>query len=166
MLQRAAKFEQVIPVYIFDDREFPETSFGFTKTGSHRTQFLLETVQNLYQNLGAIGSDLILRQGQLQEILNKLVSHHQVDTIFASKEVTSGEVATEKGFRENTNANLDLVWKRTLFHRDDILYEPSSIPKVFTNFRKQCEEKSKVQECVAAPQSLPLPEINEVGKIW
>ena len=154
-LCRAAEYERVIPVYIFDPRWFGETSFGFPKTGPHRCRFLIETVENLRSKLQALGSNLIVRMGKAEEILSTLVSEVDAEVIFAQKEVTSEEVAIERAVGESCEAELSFVRGMTLYHPDDIPYEADGIPKVFTNFRKQLEKKSEVRECYAAPASLP-----------
>jgi deoxyribodipyrimidine photo-lyase len=164
-LQRASQFDQVIPVYIFDPRQFSSTSFGFPKTGPHRTLFLLETVNELREELRNIGSDLVVRQGTTEEELEELTNRHNVDTIFAQKEITSEEVAVEQAVESSLKADLKFIWGHTLFHRDDIPYEPDGIPKVFTNFRKQCEKKADIRECYPTPQSLPPNPENDSGVI-
>ena len=63
------KTTNVFPVYIFDPRQFEELSLGFAKTGWFRTQFLIESVQNLRKNLQSISSGLIVRVGKPEEIL-------------------------------------------------------------------------------------------------
>ena len=164
-IRKAAEFEQVIPVYIFDSHHFSETDFGFPKTGPHRTRFLLETIKNLRDNLQVIGSDLIVRRGKPEQELQELVSRYQVDTIVAQKEVTSEEISTEEAVRESVAAELDFVWGHTLYHREDIPYEADDIPKVFTNFRKQCEKRSEVRECLPKPESLAPHGVKDTGEI-
>ncbi|MEM6348542.1 MAG: deoxyribodipyrimidine photo-lyase, partial [Bacteroidota bacterium] len=64
-LQQAMEHtREVIPVYCLDPRQFEETSFGFSKTGSFRAKFLLESLQDLRNRLRSKGSDLIVVQGK------------------------------------------------------------------------------------------------------
>ena len=56
-------------------------------------------------------------------------------------------------------------WGTTLFHPDDLPFEISQIPEVFTNFRKQVERQSTVQPTLPTPTKLPpLPEV-EPGEL-
>jgi len=49
--------DEVIPVFVFDDRIFrSKTKFGFEKTGAHRTQFIIESVEALRTSLQELGS--------------------------------------------------------------------------------------------------------------
>jgi len=164
-LYRASQFDRVIAVFVFDLRQFSTTSFGFPKTGAHRTRFLLETVTELRKRLRNIGSELVIRQGAPEEELQELAARHNVDTVFAQKEVTAEEVAVEQAVESSLTADLQLIWGHTLFHRDDIPYEADGIPKVFTNFRKQCEKKADIRECYPTPQSLPPNPEEEPGSI-
>ncbi|MDZ7681219.1 MAG: deoxyribodipyrimidine photo-lyase [Fodinibius sp.] len=142
-LHKAAQFDEVIPVYVFDPRQFSTTSFGFPKTGPHRTRFLLETVDHLRESLRDIGSELVIRHGTCEEELPETgCSSISVDTVFAQKEITAEEIAVEQAVEASLQADLQFIWGHTLLHRDDIPYEPGGIPKVFTNFRKQCEKKA------------------------
>lgn len=62
----------LIPLYCLDPRHFGQTAFGFPKTGSFRAQFLLESLADLRQQLRARGSDLVIRQGQPEQVIPAL----------------------------------------------------------------------------------------------
>ena len=67
--------EEVIPVYIFDERVFMgKTKFGFPKTGAHRAQFIIDSVKDLRQSLKDLGCNLLVRVGKPEEILFKLAN--------------------------------------------------------------------------------------------
>jgi deoxyribodipyrimidine photo-lyase len=51
--------DEIVPVYCFDESHFKKTEFGFQKTGNFRAQFLLESLQDLDENLRAIRFRLI-----------------------------------------------------------------------------------------------------------
>ena len=42
---------QVVPVYCFDPRHYGTTPWGVKKTGDYRAKFLLESINDLKQNL-------------------------------------------------------------------------------------------------------------------
>ena len=44
--------DQIIPVYCFDEKHYQTTEFGFSKTGSIRAKFLLESLINLELTTG------------------------------------------------------------------------------------------------------------------
>ena len=94
-LLKATKAGNIIPVYVFDERQFNKTSLGFKRTGAFRAKFLLESVEDLRNNLRKIGSDLIIRVGKPEEILAKMADEWQAAAVYASKEVTQEETTVE-----------------------------------------------------------------------
>lgn len=164
-LKKASEEGDILPVYCFDPRHFAKTTFGFRKTGPYRSHFLIESVKNLRKNLRDIGGDLIVRKGKPEEVLPDLIAEQDVDTVFAHKEVTREEAEVEENLKNNTDAEIRFYRGATLFHPDDIPYEADSIPKVFTNFRKQVEKKSNVRELATSPVPLKLIPGVEPGTI-
>ena len=159
---------EIIPVYCFDDRLFGETSFGFPKTGNYRAQFLLESVADLRNSLQKLGSNLIVRRGLPEEIIPAIAEQLKVDRVSYSKEVTSEEKRVEKKLRQALSAKnikVDTYWEATLYLPEDLPFGIKETPELYTNFRKQVEKKSEINQAIAAPTKLPpLPEI-EPGDI-
>lgn len=60
---------QVVPLYCFDPRHYGTTPYGSKKTGDYRAKFLLESVQDLRQQLLSIGSNLLIHMGSAEEAL-------------------------------------------------------------------------------------------------
>ena len=56
-------------MYCFDPRHYMTTPWGNPKTGNFRAKFLLESVLDLKESLRRIGSDLIIKYGQPEDIL-------------------------------------------------------------------------------------------------
>ncbi len=159
---------RVIPVYCFDPRQFGQTSFGFSRTGPIRAQFLLESVADLRQSLRSLGSDLIVRSGKPEVVIPELAQQLQISTVHYSREATSEEVGVDRRLEsalKQQGISLRSFWGSTLFHPDDLPFEISQIPELFTNFRKQVERQSTVQPTLPTPtELLPLPEV-EVGEL-
>ncbi|MEL6157704.1 MAG: DASH family cryptochrome [Cyanobacteria bacterium J06627_32] len=163
------KKAQVIPVYCFDPRQFGETPFGFPKTGAYRAQFLLETVADLRASLNALGSDLIIRRGKPEDEIPALAEAIKADAVYWHEEVTAEEVSVERGVEAvlgKRKISSEVYWGATLYHPDDLPFETSKLPEVFTQFRKAVEKGSQVFPPFAAPDTLPpLPADVEPGKI-
>ena len=158
----------IIPLYCFDARSFGETSFGFPKTGSYRAQFLIESVADLRSSLQKLGSNLVVRRGLPEEIIPAIAKELKVDQVSFSKEVTSEEKQVEKKLRKAlsaSNIKIATYWEATLYLPEDLPFGIKETPELYTNFRKQVEKKSEINQAISAPEKLPsLPEI-EVGKI-
>ena len=122
-------FGKVIPIYCFDDAHFETTSYGFKKTGSFRTQFLFESLQNLDLNLRALGSGLIIVKGNPEVEIPKIAKHYRVQKVFAKREVAFEEKQTEKKVQEELfklRCELETFSTSTLYHAEDL---PFSINK-------------------------------------
>jgi deoxyribodipyrimidine photo-lyase len=157
-----------IPLYCFDDRQFSRTSFGFPKTGNYRAQFLLESVTDLRNSLEKLGSNLIVRRGLPEKIIPQMVKELNIDLVYAPKEVTSEETQVEKAIERKLTAikiSVKYFWESTLYLPKDLPFEIENLPELYTNFRKQVEQKASIRSTINAPKTLPpLPNI-ELGTI-
>jgi deoxyribodipyrimidine photo-lyase len=161
---RRNKTADVVPVFCYDPRWFCESKFrsGSVKTGPYRAQFLMESVQNLKENLLRIGSDLIVASGPPEDHIPKLVPQGWSCTVYAQKEVTSEEIAAEKAVKNALPrfSSLELVWGSTLYHVDDLNFDVyHAMPTVFTPFRQKVENGATVR------QTLPSPANGDLGRI-
>ncbi|MBZ8180195.1 DASH family cryptochrome [Oscillatoria salina] len=155
---------QIIPFYCFDSRDYGKTSYGFPKTGSYRAQFIIESVTDLRNSLQQLSSNLIIRQGLPEIVIPEIVKQLKIDLVYYHEEVTTEELAVET---ELDKLGVDLVafWGATLHHIDDLPFEISNTPEIYTQFRKQVEKSSIVNPPFPPPKTLPqLPEI-EPGAI-
>ena len=166
--EAVAQGAEIIPVYCFDDRHFGETSFGFDKTGSYRAQFLIESVTDLRASLQKLGSNLVVRRGLPEEEILAIAEQMQVDSVSYSQEVTSEEKRVEKKLRQALaakNIKVNTYWEATLYLPEDLPFSIQQTPELYTNFRKQVEKKSEINESIPAPKKLPtLPKI-DLGEI-
>jgi len=158
----------VVPLYCFDPDHFRETwNFKFPKTGPHRSKFIVESVQNLKENLNKKKSDLIIEIANPVDSVKRIVEHCKntkapVRNVVYQKEVTYEEVQVEssiKYFCESQNINILEMWGSTMYHQLDLPFKNrNSIPDTYTQFRKEVESKSKVRQVLAMPDTLkPLP---------
>jgi deoxyribodipyrimidine photo-lyase len=169
LLDRALKEKaEIIPLYCFDRRHFATTSYGFPKTGSFRAQFLIESVEDLRRSLQKLGSNLIVRVGLTEEVIDRLVRELNIDTIYYPQEVTAEELQIENKLKENlkaSNIKITSFWDATLYHPDSLPFKIGQLPELFTSFRKEVEKKSAVDETITTPKQLPsLPNI-DMGEI-
>ena len=152
---------QVLPVYIFDPRQFRElAAIGVKKTGIFRTNFLLECVADLRASLRARGADLIIRVGDATRILADLAEETDAQAIYASKEVTSEETDVESALSKRLkplNIDLELFWTSTLYHVRDLPFEVAKLPDVFTQFRGRVEKYAQVRDLVPTPDAVRMP---------
>jgi deoxyribodipyrimidine photo-lyase len=167
-LHQALKQATVIPVYCFDPRQFGETAFGFAKTGTFRAQFLLESAIDLRQSFQALGSNLVLRWGQPEQVISALVKTLQVSAVHYHREATAEETQVEAALAQALQmqkVRFVGFWGHTLYHPDDLPFQLSNVPELFTAFRKQVEQQSTINPGFPVPSQLPaLPPEIEPGE--
>lgn len=157
--------QNIIPFYCFEETEFKKTAFGFDKTGNFRAQFLIESVQNLRENLQILDSNLVVRIGDTAESIAQIMTKVEVDKIYAFKDIHSEEIAVQNQV-EMLGVEVDYCFGSTLFHINDLPHTYQKTPDVFTQFRKGVEKKSEVREEFEVPTSLPKINSNvDEGKI-
>ena len=155
----------VIPVYCLDPRFHDNTTFGFCKTGVHRTKFLLESLRDLRQNLQRIGGDLIVCREDPAVIIPQLVRKFNASEIHFHDEVTHEEVMCEKQVIAALDDNVEICryWGSTLMHDEDL---PRDIYlQTFSKFRNCVEKKCSVRKTLPTPQKITTPQIDDSGEI-
>ena len=165
LVKAIAQNDQVIPVYCFDDSHFETTVYGFKKTGSFRTQFLLESLKDLDNNLRKLGSGLVILKGKPEIEILKIVQEYKGKKVFAKREVAFEEKQTEKSVQAalfKLRCELETFSTSTLYHAEDLPFSIKNIPDVFTNFRKKTEKESKIRGSFDKPEKMNSPEIPEM----
>jgi len=96
----------IVPLYCFDPNHFKGTwHFNFAKTGIHRAKFMLQSVENLKQNLQNHGSDLVTGNVQPIESIKRIVEYCQtiscpVHSVVYQKEVCYEEINVENDIKK------------------------------------------------------------------
>ncbi|WP_395047971.1 DASH family cryptochrome [Flavobacterium sp.] len=162
LIKAILQSEQIIPVYCFDDSHFENTKYGFKKTGSFRTQFLLESLQDLDNNLRAIGSGLLIIKGKPEVEIPKIVQKYKARKVFAKREVSFEEKQTEKRVQDELfklRCELETFSTSTLYHAEDLPFSIKNIPDIFTNFRKKTEQDATIRAVFKKPENINSPSI-------
>jgi deoxyribodipyrimidine photo-lyase len=155
-----------IMVYCLDPRQFGPAAFGFAKTGAFRSQFLIESLANLRENLQKLGSDLVIRLGLPEDILPGLVAETKASAVYFHEEVGSEEVQVELAMEALVGVECYAYWGHTLYSLDDLPFDVMDVPELFTKFRKTVESEADIERAILAPKQLPpLPEGLEPGPL-
>uniref|UniRef100_A0A0B7B3L3 Cryptochrome DASH n=2 Tax=Arion vulgaris TaxID=1028688 RepID=A0A0B7B3L3_9EUPU len=162
--------DELIPLYCFDPQHFEGTyHYGFPKTGSHRLGFLLDSITDLRGRLISLGSDLVVRLGKPEQVIADLIKTLNLGTdtvVVLQKEVTDEEVKVENGIRKNCRVQLITTWGQTLYHLEDLPFQPKHLPDIYTQFRTKVENKVPIRKCINLPGKLkPLPTGLSIGEL-
>lgn len=136
--------DEIIPVYIFDDRVFrSKTKFGFPKTGQHRARFIIESVQDLRDNLKKLNSNLIVRSGITEDIIFDIAQEYKANIVLCNRERTQEEVDVQ----DNLEKKLWTIGREVRYYRGKMLYYTADLPfpvthtpDNFASFRKEVEK--------------------------
>ncbi len=155
LLRALEENDELVPVFVFDERWWAEDRWGFRKTGAHRTRFLLESVAALAAALERLGAGLHIAKGSTVETISALAKTYECTVVYAQAEHTREELELE----EAVAAVLPLVLEEgsTLFHPEDLPMEVQDLPDIFSQFRRKAEKYGKVRPVIAEPDHLPAP---------
>ena len=143
--------ENTLAVYCFDPKQFKKDRFGFKKTERFRAHFLIETIQELKENLAEFNIPLFVYCKQPKEIIPQLIAEHNVNKVYLQKEWTYEENKVLHSVKSNVKSVVEFVetFDQFLIHPEDLPYDSySDIPKVFTQWRKKCEKETHIRELV------------------
>lgn len=157
---------EIIPVYIFDQRVFMGTTkYGFKKTDKYRAKFIIDSVIDLKGRLKALGSDLYIRIGNAEDELFKLALEFKSNWIFCNRERTQEEVLVQDSLeRKLWSIGQEIRYTRgkMLFYTSDLPFPVTHTPDIFTQFRKEVEKFIPIREPLACPTSTFSPLSTEI----
>jgi deoxyribodipyrimidine photo-lyase len=160
--------QEVVPVYVFDPRQFEKTKFGFRRAGALRAQFLLETVLDLRTRLREKGGDLLIRVGEPEKIIAQLAEEFSAQYIYTSKEIAPDETSVETSLSKNIkvmNVDIKLFWMTTLGSAADLPFSIAKLPIDFPEFHEKMKAGLKVKSVLPEPEKVNLPQEYEAGII-
>ncbi len=158
---------QVALVYCIDPRQFGRLPSGVPKTGAFRAQFLIESLTALRESCRKIGGELVLRSGKPETLLPALARELGADRVYFHEEVSSEETSVEADVDaalSDIGVRLEGCWGHSLFHSDDLPFDLTSLPDVFTTFRKLVERDATVRAPFPSPMKLQSPSV-DAGEI-
>ena len=145
------KHDKVIGLVLIADFWLKETAFGFKKMEVFRARFLIETIEDLRQELKTLNIPLIVKVDDGTS-LKQLCDQYQITDLYMQEEWTKEEVDQEKNIPDTVIVHKS--YSQFLFHPDDLPFAIENLPKIFTVFRKACEKNSTVRPCTPKPTKL------------
>lgn len=135
-----------LAVYIFDKTFFSSTQYDFKKIGKFRTQFLLETVLDLENNLKQKNIPFLKKFGQTKDIFKQISKDFEVKKIFFQREWTKEEIELKNQIKPIFP---DVKWVKSysqlLLETHFVKEKLDKIPLLFTTFRQKIEKDLKIR---------------------
>lgn len=152
--------QKVIGVYCFDPKYFETNKYGFKITEKYRARFLIETIKDLKNQLDLLNIDLLVYNDKPEVILPQICNTYNVSDIYLQNDWTKDEMATENAVKSKLeHINFHKIYNQLLFHPEDINFEISKTPQVFTVFRKKLEKYVTIRE---EENIHPMPASNRI----
>ncbi|RBQ10430.1 DASH family cryptochrome [Pedobacter miscanthi] len=168
LVEAIAKSDSILPVYILDRRSFGETKYGTLKTGNIRAQFILQSVLGLRNALKQIGGNLLIAEGNPEDIIPQLVQEYEITEVYHHREVAREETHVST-LVENAlwklRINLKHFIGHTLYNKEDLPFPIKDIPDAFNQFKKKIERDSIIKPCFAAPDRINVAEVIDWGTL-
>ncbi|WP_342087898.1 deoxyribodipyrimidine photo-lyase [Dyadobacter sp. OTU695] len=168
LFSAVAAADEILPVYVFDARQFEKTKLGFRRTGALRGRFLIEAVSELRENIRQKGGDLLIRSGTPETIIAKLAEDFNADYVYTSKEIAPQETRIESSLSKNlktANVDIKLFWMDTMINAFDLPFPVSKLPSGFPDFERLLSNDLKIKDQFPTPEKITLPVDFEAGAI-
>lgn len=162
-LWRACRDSQrVVPVYCIDPRDFAHTDYGFPRTSNLRTRFLLQSLEDLRENLRKRGGELVIEIGRPESVLSQMAERFAVDALYFHEEIASEERRVERGVLKalGSQVTVHAFQGNYLFHPEDAPFTRFDVPEIFSNFRRLLEKQARVRQPLPTPRHISTPSIN------
>lgn len=167
LLLAQERHEYLLPVFCFDSYYHPSLANGETqggqfaylpllqipKTGPFKTKFLLESVENLRENLARSHQRLIIRKGKPEEVITSLAIECGAKAVYCNSSDSFDEIQTiDLVQRRLGDHRIDLVtlWGNTLYNLTDLPFHfRDNFPTSASAFRTICEKNLSIREPIS-----------------
>ncbi len=136
------------------------TQTGYTdipRLTPKRARFLVQALVDLRIGLSGRRGDLRVTDADLSEAMQQVIRSERIDAVFFHEEAGTEE-ESEADAVDRIARSMGIPVHRyrgaTLVHPDDLPWDVSGVPDVFTPFRKHIERDFSVRDPLPPPQSL------------
>jgi deoxyribodipyrimidine photo-lyase len=144
----------LLPVYVLPPDDV-NTTWGFARMSTLRRQYLIDALIALDQALRALGSRLIVLQGEVVPTLVALVQSTQAQSIVC-EQIAAPEEQQEVEQLILRGIKVQEHWQSTMLDPQALPFEACAMPDVFTQFRQKIEAKGlRTRAPIGQPRRIP-----------
>ena len=153
--------DEIVPIAVVDPRDRGETRYGTEKLGAHRGKFRRESLLELRAALRERGGELYVRAGRPEVVVPDVVGRVEADAVYAQTTPGTEEREVETAVREalSDGVTFERRWTHTLYHVSDFETPCERMDDTFTPWREAVERECSVREPIAAPETVPTPDL-------
>jgi deoxyribodipyrimidine photo-lyase len=162
LLEAIKENNEIIPLFCWDEAYMNSEQFRFNRMGKIRRGFLQNVLKDLQFRLKSIGGYLLVKKGNQADVIQDLLSHYTIFKVYTKKQVGIEEKRQNehlKSILRKKGIDFEEYSTSTLYHPSDLPFSMSSIPDVFTKFRKIVEKEASVRQPLSAPKAISCPVI-------
>lgn len=151
-------------IYVFEDREFGVSLFGFERTGGFRARFLQESVEDLRERLEI---PLLVRKGRAEEIVPEVARALGVNQVVWHDEPGTEERDVARLVQQRLydfGIEVRRFDRETLVLPEDLPFDVSLTPAVFTRYRQEIERRSEIRREASVPGRMEGMELGSVAR--
>ncbi|MFY7944314.1 MAG: deoxyribodipyrimidine photo-lyase, partial [Crocinitomicaceae bacterium] len=155
--------DEVIPLFCWDEAYMKSEQLGFNRMGKIRRGFLHKVLEDLHVNLKSIGGYLLVKKGNQADVIQELLSRYAIFKVYTKKQVGIEEKRENERLKSllfTKGVDFEEYSTSTMYHPSDLPFSMSSIPAVFTKFRKIVEKEASVRQPLSAPKVIACPIIS------
>jgi len=160
-LQQAAKGESLLITYCVDPRWFSPYRYHVASLGTHRWNFLQESLSQFNKALACFGQSLVIYYERPEVQLTQLIVELGIDKLVCSRQFGVDEKSVLSFLAARfDHLEIDEVDTTTLFNQDSLPFAVADIPETYSQFRRAIEAQPTPTP-IDSPCILPSPpEIN------
>lgn len=152
----ATKSASLICVFCWDISWQESDRFGTQRLGTHREEFLRQTLIDLDQSLRQLGQQLIVVRGNPVDAISELIAQHGIDVVIRSQRPGVFERRQWRSLQQRFPfLAYEEVPTFTLLQQQQLPFG-EALPKTFTQFRTQVEALD-INPLTPTLQQLPPP---------
>ena len=156
-LQRAAISESLLIAYCVDPRWFSPYRFHVQSLGTHRWNFLQESLSQFNKALAPLGQSLAIYYERPEVQLVSLINELGIERLVCSRQFGVDEKSALKFIAERfENLIVEQVDCTTLFKKGDLPFAIEDLPATYSQFRRVVENLA-IPAPIDTPAALPKP---------
>ena len=158
LLEISQQVDELMLVYVFDERSTGQNQYGVTGMGPHRRRFIEACLSELNDDLALLGQQLVIKTGTAFSELSSLLQTGDI-TLVASH-FHGGFYEMQDWQRlESTFPAVEFTQRdaTSLFDRAKLPFTVSDMPGQFTPFRKKIEKPITPAASINTLSSSPPP---------
>lgn len=126
----------IIPVFIFDKTILEKLS----NSQDARVYFIYQQIIKLKRELQALGSDMLVLHGDIEECWKQIFQRHPIQGVFANRDYESYAIARDEKIAilcKSLNIAFNTYKDQVIFEKDELLKDDGSPYVVFTPFKNR-----------------------------